>query len=96
MSNIFEITDKTGRIIYLSHDRWQHILDHKGMELYLDDIKKALLSPTLIVPHKYDVNKRNYYLYFKKKKRYLLVAVRYLNGKGYVSTAFITRKIMKR
>ena len=94
--HIFEITDKTGRKILLSKKKWSHILDHKGMEQYLGEIKDALINPTLIVQHKFDSNRRNYYKYYKNKKRYLLVSVKYLNGEGYVVTSFITRKITKR
>jgi len=39
---------------------------------------------------------RNYYVYYKLERHYLLVSVKYLNGEGYVATAFITRKIIKR
>ena len=40
--------------------------------------------------------KANYYLFIKERKHYLLVAVRYLNGDGYVTTAFITPHVRKR
>lgn len=62
----------------------------------LEDIKKALIDPVLIVPHKYDNAMRNYYLFYKLKKDYLLVSVKYLNGGGFVATAFITKKIIRR
>ena len=96
MQHVFEITDESGRKIRLTQERWQHILKHKGIEQRLEDIKKAVLNPTTITTHRYDENRRNYYLYYKERKRYLLVAVKYLNGEGYVSTAFMTRKILKR
>ena len=96
MTNIFEIKNKSGRNIILTKDRWQHISEHKGMEQRLEDIKRAITNPTTVMPHQYDKNRRNYYLYYKERKRYLLVAVRYLNDEGYVSTAFITRKIIKK
>ena len=88
---IFEITDKTGRKIYLSNERWKHINLHSYMASKLEDIKN-----TLIIPNKFDDTIKNYYTYYKNKKRYLLVWVKYLNGKGYVTTAFITRKIIRR
>ena len=96
MADIFEIIDKSGRKIRLTKERWEHILKHKGMEQRLDDIKETLVNPTAISRHKYDENRRNYYLYYKGRKRYLLVAVKYLNGNGYVSTSFIARKIIKK
>lgn len=96
MPNIFEIVDKTGRKIILTQEKWSYILKHKGMEQHLEDIKQTLINPTLILPHKFHPYKRNYYTYFKDRKRYLLVSVKYLNGEGHVVTAFITNKIIKK
>jgi len=62
----------------------------------LEDVKRTLINPDLIISHKYDENKRNYYLHYKLTKDYLLVSVRYLNGGGYIVTAFITKKLVKR
>lgn len=66
------------------------------MTNYLDEIKNALIEPDVIVPHKFDEIKVNYYLYLKNKRRYILVAVKYLNGEGLVAKAFVTRNIRKR
>ena len=97
MNYVFEITDKTGRGVYLSKERWEHITDkHSDMSSRLEDIKKTLIKPDLIVQHKYDDSMRNYYLYYKLDKEYLLVSVNYLNGGGYVATAFMTKKIIRR
>lgn len=71
MSNIFEISDKTGRKIRLTENKWVHILEHKGMGQYLEEIKNTLIKPDLIVQHKFDYNRRNYYKYQKNKKKYL-------------------------
>ncbi|OYT41255.1 hypothetical protein B6U80_01715 [Candidatus Pacearchaeota archaeon ex4484_26] len=97
MAIIFEIIDKTGRRIHLSKERWSYITTkHPYMASKLEDIKGALIKPTLIVPHKFDENMRNYYLLYKEIKRYLHVVVRYLNDEGFVASAFITRKIIRR
>jgi hypothetical protein len=97
MDYIFSIKDKTGREIYLSREKWNHICqEHPEINNKLEDIIKALQNPSLIVVNKFDENKRNYYLFDKEIKRYLLVAVKYLNGKDHISTAFIARNIKKR
>ena len=99
MDKIFEVVDKTGRRIYLSEEKWQHISSKHseiGGAKRLDEIKETLINPTIIVKHRFDESKRNYYRYYKDKQRYLAVAVKYLNGEGYISTAFIARKIIKR
>ncbi len=94
---IFEITDKSGRNIHLSKERWEHItIKHTNMSNKLEDIKKALINPTLVMPHRFDDSMRNYYLYYKLKKDYLLVSVKYLNGSGFVATSFITKYIKRR
>jgi len=100
MPYLFEVIDKTGRKIRLTKERWTHITSpqsqHSYMANYLEEIKNTLTKPTLIIQHKFDDTKRNYYTYLKNKKQYLLVSVKYLNGEGYVMTAFITRKIIRR
>ena len=97
MNYIFEIIDKSGKKIRLTKKQWSHItIKHSYMADKLEDIKKALTSPALIVSHKFSDDMRNYYLHYKDKSRYLLVSVKYLNGGGYVTTSFITRNIIRR
>jgi len=38
---------------------------------------------------------RFYYKFYKNLSKYLLVSVKYLNGEGFVITAFYTSKIEK-
>ena len=86
----FEITDKTGRKIHLSSERWEHICEHKGMDKYLEEIKETLNYPMKIVQHKegelYDYY--NYYKHRKSKNKFLKVVVKYLNGDGFVLSAY--------
>ncbi|MCK4647730.1 hypothetical protein KAT24_02265 [Candidatus Pacearchaeota archaeon] len=94
---IFEIKDKSGRKVHLSKERWKHItMKHTNITDKLEDIKETLVDPLLIIPQRFNDSMKNYYLYYKHKKYYLLVSVKYLNGKGYVATAFMTRKIVRR
>lgn len=97
MEHVFEITDKSRRKIHLTKERWEHITTkHTNMSDKLEDVKMALTNPIIIVPHKYNEDMRNYYLYYKLEKHYLLVSVKYLNGEGFVATSFITKKLIKR
>ena len=41
----------------------------------------------------YDVAVSFYYRYYKEKKQYLFVSVKYLSGEGFVITTFYTDKI---
>lgn len=96
---IFEIVDKSGRKIHLSKERWKHITSpsslHPYMTNYLQEIKEALTKPSKIVTHTLDNKKADYYLYIKERGVYLLVGVKYLNGDGFVTTAFLTRKLIR-
>jgi|SRR3989344_2836457 len=97
MDYVFEITDKTKRKIHLSEERWNHILKHTDITINnLEDIKTTLISPASIILQALDESKSNYYLYIKERKSYLLVGVKYLNGKGFITTAFFTRNISRK
>ena len=93
MGRIFEIGDKSGRAIYLTHERWTHIQKHLEMPNQLELIKDTLLHPDKITIVDYDPNVRFYYRYYKERREYLFVSVKYLNGKGYIITSFYTDKI---
>ena len=95
MSLIFELIDKTRRRVRLTKERWEHILEHKGMENYLEDIKIMIERPEKIVPHD-DASVNDYYKYYKHKKsknKFLKVVVKYLNGDGYILSAYFVPKI---
>ena len=97
MDFVFEIIDKTGRKIHLSKERWNHItIKHPYISDRLEDIKNALINPNFIIQHKFDRTMKNYYFYYKLEKYYLLVSVKYLNGEGFIATAFLTRKFIRR
>ena len=91
--NILEIEDKTGRLIRLTKERWSHIRrDHPDVQE--QEIETTLACPIRIIPEKLD--KHFYYCYFKNKSssaKYLRVIVKYLNGNGFVITAYFVRNI---
>nr|MBI4156270.1 hypothetical protein [Candidatus Woesearchaeota archaeon] len=92
MFNLFEVKDKSNRIIYLTKERWKHIIiRHPEIINNIESLKEALINPTIIRIYNFDNNIANYYKYFKdrkKDKRYLLVIVKYLNGKGFIITSY--------
>mgnify|MGYP001582111572 CR=1 FL=1 len=93
MTWIFEIKDKSGRKIHLSNERWKHIVtEHSKLANKIENIKDTISSPLIIGKSKYDENVRYYQKYYKKLSKYLLVSVKYLNGEGFVITAFYTAK----
>lgn len=97
MDYVFEVTDKSGRKIHLTKERWgEHIkLEHQDIESP-EEIELALKNPDKTVEIKENVF--NYYKYFKhknSKSKYLKVIVKYLNGKGFVVTAYYIGAIGK-
>ena len=90
---IFEKKDKTGRVIYLTQERWSHILKHPEMQDSLAQIERTLIFPQRITFHKYDESIRNYYYFLKEKKRFLKLLVKYLNGRGFLITAYLVENI---
>ena len=93
MPRIFETKDKSGRIIYLTDERWRHIVKHPEMANQLEQIKDTLLHPDTITTVELDLIVRFYYRYYKDRKEYLFISVKYLNGEGFIITSFYTDKI---
>ena len=95
MQNIFEITDKTGKKIRLTKKQWAHMMKrHSYMEKYLEEIKETLKVPDKI--RVYDYSKGYYYKsykYLKTPNYFILVVVKYLNGDGFVITAYLEERI---
>ena len=97
MKKVFKVKDKTGRIIYLSSERWKkHILqEHPYLSNKLEDIKEALIKPTITTPSKYNADVRYYLRWNKLTKEYLMVVVKYLNNSGSVITSYYTKSLKK-
>ena len=92
---IFEIIDKNKRKIHLTKERLKHIQKHPHMQDSIENIKDVLKNPLTI---RYEDDKSVLYFYkeFKqmpKLEKYLMVSVNYLNGNGFIITAFFTNKI---
>lgn len=94
---IFEIQDKSGRKIHLSKEQWKHITSpsspHAYMANYLGEVKETLLKPDKVSESAHEESKMLYYKYYKINSKYLRVIVKYLNGKGYVITAYFVKNI---
>ncbi|HLD15049.1 MAG TPA: hypothetical protein VJB94_00515 [Candidatus Nanoarchaeia archaeon] len=94
MNNILTIKDPINKIVYLSHERWLHIIiEHPELTNRIQDIESTVTNPNFTRESKRDKKVLYYYKYNKMQAKYLLVAVKYLNGKGFIITAFNVRKI---
>ncbi|MBS3148057.1 hypothetical protein J4219_04185 [Candidatus Woesearchaeota archaeon] len=93
MEHVFDVVDERGKIIHLNIERWKHITqEHPGItnpQALID----TLLSPQIIKTSSYDDRVRWYYRRHKQRKAYLLVSVKYLNGHGFIITAYFVRNI---
>ena len=89
MTIVWEVTDKTLRRIYLTDERYSHLMKHRDLQNKLELVKNTLEKPLKIIPQEDNVNW--YYGYDKERKwkeKYLRVIVKYLNGKGFIITAY--------
>ncbi len=76
---IFEIKDKSGRLIHLSKERWnEHIrLIHPDIR-EPDELIKVLRNPDKILESDGDEVVRWYFPYNKVRGKYLKISVKYL------------------
>lgn len=96
MDWILIVKDKTGRNIHLSKERWSHIQKHPEMSNKLEEIKETLKDPLKITDYVFEEEIKYYYQYYKYRKskaKYLRVTVKYLNGEGFIITAYFIDKI---
>ncbi len=97
MKIIFEITDKSGRKIRLTSKQWAHINNkHPSVANYFKEIKEILQKPDVITDSDIDENVHFYYKYYKYLEpphKYILVIVKYLNGEGFIISAFFEKSI---
>ena len=96
--NIFEVVDKTGRIIRMTDTNWIHIIRrHPQISTHQEEIKETLIKPDMILnPQREDEGLRYYYKHYKHRNspnKYLLVVVKYLNGTGFTISAHFVRNI---
>ena len=94
MSIIFEVQDTSGRKIYLPERTWSHITKkHPYISSYVEKMKETVKNPDKITFLSLDKEVRYCYKYYKKFKKYVLVIVKYLNGKGHIITAHFVKTI---
>lgn len=94
MDVVFEIFDSSGRKIRLTATRWAHInQEHPEVAPFLGEVEETLRKPLKAVLFQDDQSICSYYKFLKRKRRYLLVIVKYLNAHGFIITAYFARKI---
>ncbi len=94
---LFEVTDVLGRKIRTTKDYWQKIKTLKHRELKYDtpEVKKALTNPDEV---RRSVTDSTILLYAQTQANYdiLIVAVKVLNGDGFLVTVYQTKEFKKK
>jgi len=66
------------------------------MGKYLEEIKETVKGPNKVTISEIDKDVRYYYRGYKnlkKPNRYILVIIKYLNGEGFVISAYLESKV---
>ena len=91
---IFTVKSKENKLIRLTVKQWKHIVyRHPEMTNKLIQIEKTIIYPDYIKACEENIIK--YYKYIKEEAKYIVVAVKMLNGEGFIVTSYLTRKIQK-
>lgn len=93
MEWILEIVDTSGRRIHLSRERWLHILKHPEMVNQVEQIRATLEHPDVIIQASSDPQVHFYFKYYKERREYLFISIKYLNGEGFIITSHYTDKL---
>jgi len=93
MDIYFELKSFSGKIIRTTRSHWELItkVKHPEIEGKEPEVKKCLTNPVEIRRSSEDPDVYLYYL--PHERYYICVVVRYLNGEGFIITAYITDKI---
>ena len=94
---LFEVKDLFGRRIRTTSDYWQKIktLKHQELNYGILEVKNTLTNPEEV---RRSVTDFTILLYAQKQKKYdiLIVAVKVLNGDGFLVTVYQTKEFKKK
>ncbi len=92
---LFEVASKLGRRIRVTKSYWGYILNvkHPSMRGLEEFVKSSLTEPIEVRKSKRD---RSVHLYYGKFEAKLLCCtiVKFLNGDGFIITAYLTRRMV--
>lgn len=92
------LRDFNDRAIRLTDERLAHILEHSEMQGQEQRIAETLLAPDSVILSHHDSTVHLYHRLFEETpvtRKYLVVAVKYLEQDAFVITAFFTDKEKK-
>jgi len=93
---VFEVFAKFGKNIILNEGKYDHVCKrHPEVFGEIDKMKKTLVSPQMVRRSLYDEKVWLFYRFFENTpvtEKYLMVAAKILNDKGFVVTSYFTDK----
>jgi hypothetical protein len=92
------LVDHRGRSIRLSNERWQHILGHPEITGQQERIGETLSAPDIVIATPQDDSVHVYHRLYDKTpvtRKYLVVAVKYLEKDAFVLTAYFTSRVRR-
>jgi hypothetical protein len=98
MADFETLVDHKGQNIRLTHERWNHILDHPEMEGERSRIEETLSNPEIIIATVQDQSVHTYHRFYKTTpvtSKYMIVAVKILDDDAFVVTAFYSNRMKK-
>lgn len=94
---LLEVLDIFGRKIRTTKNYWEKIKEvkHTELKIGIPEVKKTLVDPDEV---RISVTDTTILLYAQKQKKYgiLIVAVKVLNGEGFLVTCYQTKKYKKK
>ncbi len=97
MNIIFEVIDKTERILRMTDYNWDHIVKrHPEVASQKDKIIETLEKPDKITDSLEDEEVKYYYKYYKNLPspyKFVKVIAKYLNGEGFIISSHFVKAI---
>ena len=87
------LTDYKQRAVCLTDERWMHILGHPEMVGQRERVIETLTELDIVLATAKDTAVHTYHRFYKQTpvtQKYLVVAVKILQGDAYVLTAYFT------
>lgn len=91
MSQILNVKSYDNKTIILDQRQWKHIAyRHPEIAGRVMDIEAVIRYPEWVIER--ESNIRKCYKYLKNEGKYMMVAVKIMNGEGFIITAYFTAK----
>lgn len=92
------LTDYEGRVIRLTDERLEHILEHPEMKEMGHAIEETLANPGRVVQSISDPEARLYYRFYIETRvgdKYICIAVKMMQEDAFIITAYLTDTIKR-